>query len=151
MANKKSPKTAKAPKTKKQRPARSELRTIGSQPIVLFVLFQLVSLLIVMVSGRGTAYLSMMIPLLVITYGGWFLVNRIGAEISFFINAAMLLTFGTMIQCMLLKEDGIPKSLIVIYALAAAAGLICGFLYRRMPVIASANGVAILMVASVVL
>ncbi len=151
MANRKSQKTAKPSNTKKKRPARSELRTIGFQPIVLFVLFQLVSLLIVMVSGRGTAYLYMLIPLVIITYGGWFIVNRIGAEITFFINAAMLLTFGTMIQCMLLSEDNIPKSLIVIYVLAAAAGLVCGFLYRRMPVIASANGVAVLMIVSVVL
>lgn len=151
MANRKSFKAARTQRTKKKRPARSELHTSGSQPIVLFILFQLVSLLIVMVSGRGTAYLYMMIPLIIITYGGWYLVNRVGAEISFFINSAMLLTFGTMIQCMLLEEDSIPQSLLIIYVLAAAAGVICGFLYRRMPVIASANGVALLMLVSILL
>lgn len=151
MANRKSFKAARTQRTKKKRPARSELHTSGSQPIVLFILFQLVSLLIVMVSGRGTAYLYMMIPLIIITYGGWYLVNRVGAEISFFINSAMLLTFGTMIQCMLLEEDSIPQSLLIIYVLAAVAGVICGFLYRRMPVIASANGVALLMLVSILL
>ena len=138
-------------KPKKKKPARPELRSVGSQPILLFVLFQLVSLLIMMVSGRTTAYLSMLVPLVIITYGGWLIVSRIGAEITFFINAAMLLTFGTMIQCMLLKEDVVPKSLILIYALSAGAGLIAGFLYRRMPGIASANGTAALMVLSVIL
>ena len=145
MANKKTT------KTRNKRPARSEHQRLGSQLIVLFVLYQLVSLLAVSVSGRSTAYMYMMIPLLIITYGGWFIVNRIGAETSFFINAAMLLTFGTMIQCMLLKEDRIPFDLIVIYALATIVGLIAGFCYRRMPVIASANGVMILIVVSIIL
>lgn len=136
---------------KKKRPARSKLQSVGSQPIILFLLFQLVSLLIVMVSGRGTAYLYMMIPLLIITYGGWLIVYRIGAETPFFINVATLLTFGTMIQCMLLKEDAVPTSLIVNYALAAAVGLIAGFLYRRMPIIASPHGITVLFGASVIL
>lgn len=136
---------------KNKRPASSEQQRLGSQLIVLFVLYQLVSLLAVMVSGRGTAYMAMMIPLVIITYGGWFLVHRIGAETSFFINAAMLLTFGTMIQCMLLSEDTIPTDLIVIYALAAIVGLVAGFLYRRMPVLASANGVMMLIILSAVL
>lgn len=138
-------------KNRKKRPARSKLQSIGSQPVVLFLLFQLVSLLIVMVSGRGTAYLYMMIPLLIITYGGWLIVHRIGAETAFFINAAMLLTFGTMIQCMLLKEDVVPTSLIVNYALAAIVGLVAGFLYRRMPIIASPQGVTVLFGVSIAL
>lgn len=151
MANKRMQKSTRSSRTNKKRPARSVLYTIGSQPIVLFILFQLVSLLIVMVSGRGTAYLSMFLPLVVITYGGWILVDYIGAEISFFINAAMLLTFGTMIQCLLLEEDGIPTSLLVIYVMAAAAALLCGFLYRRLSAIASATGVVALMITCVAL
>lgn len=136
----------------KKRPARSELQLFsGTQPVVLFLLFQLVSLLTVMVSGNGTAYLCMMIPLLIIVFGGWLLVYRIRAETSFFLNAAMLLTFGTMIQCMLLKEDSIPTSLIVIYVLAAVAGVIAGIAYRKLPIIASAPGVITLTVISVLL
>ena len=138
-------------KTKKKRPARSAIQSSGSQPVVLFLLFQLVSLLTVMVSGRGKAYLCMMIPLLIIIFGGWLLVYRIGAEVSFFLNAAMLLTFGTMIQCMLLKEDVVPRSLLVIYVLAAAVGVAAGFAYRRLPIIASAPGVAALGAVSVLL
>lgn len=141
----------KSMKTKKKRPARSAIQSSGSQPVVLFLLFQLVSLLTVMVSGRGKAYLCMMIPLLIIIFGGWLLVYRIGAEVSFFLNAAMLLTFGTMIQCMLLKEDVVPKSLLVIYVLAAAVGIAAGFAYRRLPIIASAPGVAVLGAVSVLL
>ena len=84
-------------KPKKKKPARPELRSVGSQPILLFVLFQLVSLLIMMVSGRTTAYLSMLVPLVIITYGGWLIVSRIGAEITFFINAvdAVIIAIGT--------------------------------------------------------
>lgn len=141
----------KSMKTKKKRPARSAIQSSGSQPVVLFLLFQLVSLLTVMVSGRGKAYLCMMIPLLIIIFGGWLLVYRIGAEVSFFLNAAMLLTFGTMIQCMLLKEDVVPRSLLVIYVLAAAVGVAAGFAYRRLPIIASAPGVAVLGAVSVLL
>ncbi|HIV69052.1 MAG TPA: FtsW/RodA/SpoVE family cell cycle protein [Candidatus Butyricicoccus stercorigallinarum] len=152
MANRTFKQVGKPSKKRKKRPAHSEsLRTLGSQPIVLFVLFQLVSLLIVQASGRGTAYLYMMIPLLVITYGGWFLVNHIRAEVSFFINAAMLLTFGTMIQCMLLEEDGRPTSLLVIYVLSAIVGVLCGFGYRRLPGLSSARGVTILMGVAVFL
>ncbi len=137
---------------KSQRPARSELQSnSGRQPIVLFFLFQLVSVLTVMVSGRGMAYLFMCIPLVIITYGGWFLVNRIGADTPFFFDAAMLLTFGTMIQCMLLQEDTLPRSLLINYIFAAVVGVVCGFLYRRLPLIASAHGTATLMVLSVVL
>lgn len=63
----------------------------------------------------------------------------------------MLLTFGTMIQCLLLKQDEMPTSLIVIYVLAAVAGVIAAIVYKHAPMIASAVGTSILMVLSVIL
>lgn len=143
----------KAPKMKMKEPARSDQKYLGAQTLVLFILFQLVSLLTVMVSGRGTAYFYMMIPLAVITYGGWFFVRRMHADVPFFLDAAMLLTFGTMIQCMLMKEDGRPTSLMIIYVLSAAAALIAGFTYKVFPGphIASARGTTFLIAVSIFL
>lgn len=126
-------------------------RNAGTQPVFLFVLLLLVSCAVVGVSGRGMAYLYMMLPLCVIIFGGWFIVYRIGAESAFFLNAALLLTFGTMIQCMLLREDGRPTSFMVQYALAAIAALVAGFLYKRLRIIANARGVAFLFCVSIVL
>ena len=134
-----------------QRPARASKKSLGIQVLILFILFQLVSLLTVQISGRGTAYLYMMLPLMIITYGGWLCVNRMHADVPFFLDTAMLLTFGTMIQCLLLKQDEMPTSLIVIYVLAAVAGVIAAIVYKHAPVIASAVGTSILMVLSVIL
>ena len=134
-----------------QRPARASKKSLGIQVLILFILFQLVSLLTVQISGRGTAYLYMMLPLMIITYGGWLCVNRMHADVPFFLDTAMLLTFGTMIQCLLLKQDEMPTSLIVIYVLAAVAGVIAAIVYKHAPMIASAVGTSILMVLSVIL
>lgn len=122
MAQKK--KVAKKVQRTTQRPARASKKSLGIQMLILFILFQLVSLLTVQISGRGTAYIYMMLPLMVITYGGWLCVNRMHADVPFFLDTAILLTFGTMIQCLLLKQDEMPTSLMVIYALAAVAGVI---------------------------
>ena len=149
MAKKKVQK--KVQRTQKKEPARADKKYLGVQTLVLFILFQLVSLLTVVVSGRGKAYLYMMIPLVIITYGGWFFVRKMRADTPFFLDMAMLLTFGTMIQCMLLKEDTVPKSLLIIYALSALMALVAGFLYKRCSFIASANGTALLIVVSIVL
>ena len=134
-----------------QRPACASKKSLGIQVLILFILFQLVSLLTVQISGRGTAYLYMMLPLMIITYGGWLCVNRMHADVPFFLDTAMLLTFGTMIQCLLLKQDEMPTSLIVIYVLAAVAGVIAAIVYKHAPMIASAVGTSILMVLSVIL
>ncbi|MDO4174102.1 MAG: FtsW/RodA/SpoVE family cell cycle protein [Eubacteriales bacterium] len=143
----------KVSKLKKKEPARSDKKYLGAQPLVLFILFQLVSLLTVTLSGRGTAYLYMLLPLAAITYGGWFFVRKMHADVPFFLDAAMLLTFGTMIQCMLMEEDGRPTSLIIIYVLSAAAALIAGFAYKFFPgpYIASAHGTAFLIILSIFL
>lgn len=140
-----------AKKVKPKKPARSELQLRSPQPTILFILFQLVSLLVVMVSGRGNAYVHMLLPLVAITYGGWFLVRHIGAEIPFFLNCAMLLTFGTMIQCMLLGEDQTPQALIINYVLAAIVGVAAGFLYRHMPILASPLAIGVLFAISIAL
>ena len=134
-----------------QRPACASKKSLGIQVLILFILFQLVSLLTVQISGRGTAYLYMMLPLMIITYGGWLCVNRMHADVPFFLDTAMLLTFGTMIQCLLLKQDEMPTSLIVIYVLATVAGVIAAIVYKHAPMIASAVGTSILMVLSVIL
>ncbi len=139
------------PRARKKKPVRTQTKFATFQLVGLFLLFQLVSFLIVSVSDRSTAYLYMMIPLLIITLGGWLLVSRIGAETSFFLCAAMLLTFGTMIQCLLMDEDVIPTSLLIIYALSAIAGVVAGVAYKHMPVLASAQGVTALGAASVLL
>ncbi|MGN1031123.1 MAG: hypothetical protein ACI4PQ_05920, partial [Butyricicoccaceae bacterium] len=87
----------------------SNLKNIaGTQPVFLFVLFQVVAFLILYISDRGTAYLNMLAPLSVIVFGGWLIVYRARMETAFFLNAALLLTFGTMIQCMLMEEDSRP-------------------------------------------
>lgn len=121
----------------------------GTQPVFLFVLFQIVAFLTVFSAGRGTAYLYMLAPLTVIVFGGWVIVYQIRAETAFFLNAAMLLTFGTMIQCMLMSEDVRPTSLMLHYIAAAVVGLLAGFLYKRLPIIASARGTMLLIVISV--
>ncbi|MDO5548236.1 MAG: FtsW/RodA/SpoVE family cell cycle protein [Eubacteriales bacterium] len=121
----------------------------GTQPVFLFVLFQIVAFLTVYSMGRGTAYLYMLAPLAVIVFGGWILVYLIHAETAFFLNAALLLTFGTMIQCMLMSEDVIPKTLMMHYIAAAVVGVIAGFLYKRLPIIASARGTMFFLIISV--
>jgi cell division protein FtsW (lipid II flippase) len=141
--------------SKKQRNSKNKTgaaqvkQNAGTQPVFLFVLFQIVAFLTVFSMGRGTAYLYMLAPLAVIVFGGWIIVYLIHAETAFFLNAALLLTFGTMIQCMLMSEDAIPKTLMVHYIAAAAVGLLAGFLYKRLPVIASAQGTMLLAVISV--
>lgn len=121
----------------------------GTQPVFLFVLFQIVAFLTVYTTGHGTAYLYMLAPLAVIVFGGWILTYLIHAETAFFLNAALLLTFGTMIQCMLMSEDVMPKTLMVHYIAAAVVGLIAGFLYRHLPAIASARGTMLFIVISI--
>ena len=78
MAKKKVQK--KVQRTQKKEPARADKKYLGVQTLVLFILFQLVSLLTVVVSGRGKAYLYMMIPLVIIPYGGWFFVRKMRAD-----------------------------------------------------------------------
>ncbi len=123
----------------------------GTQLVFLLILFQIVIFLILYNSDRGTAYLYMLAPLSVIIFGGWIIVYRFHAETAFFLAAAMLLTFGTMIQCMLMDEDGMPTSLMIFYGLAFAAGLVSAILYRRLPILASAQAVAVFIVLSVLM
>ncbi len=123
----------------------------GTQPVFLFVLFQIVAFLILYNSDRGTAYLYMMLPLSVIVFGGWIIVYHFRAETAFFLNAAMLLTFGTMIQCMLMEEDAVPVSLMVFYTLGFVVGLAAAFFYKKLPVIASARAVSLFILLSILL
>ncbi len=123
----------------------------GTQIVFLLILFQIVVFLILYNSDRGTAYLYMLAPLSVIIFGGWILVRRFHAEAALFLDVAMILTFGTMIQCMLMDKDGRPTSLMIFYGLAFVVGLACAVLYRRLPVIASARAVAIFIVLSILM
>lgn len=133
----------------KKSAAKQKQRNAGTQPVFLFILFQAVAFLVVWSSGYRTAYSYMLLPLLGITLGGWIIVYLMRAETAFFINAALLLTFGTMIQCMLMDEDGVPSTLMFLYIAAAIAGPIAGFLYKRLPVLASAQGTTFLILLSV--
>ncbi|MGN1014261.1 MAG: FtsW/RodA/SpoVE family cell cycle protein [Butyricicoccus sp.] len=130
----------------------SNLKNIaGTQPVFLFVLFQVVAFLILYISDRGTAYLNMLAPLSVIVFGGWLIVYRARMETAFFLNAALLLTFGTMIQCMLMEEDSRPTTLMVYYCIAFAAGLLAALLYKRMPILASPQCTLMMILLSVLL
>lgn len=122
-----------------------------SSLVVLFLLFELTALLVLASDGRGNAYLYTCVPLIVIIFGGWLIVSRMRGDIAFFLDAAMLLTFGAMIQCMLLKENEPPISFIIQIVLAMAVAVACGILYKRMPAIASARGTTILFGISVLL
>lgn len=123
----------------------------GTQPVFLLILFQIVVFLILYNSDRGTAYLYMLVPLSVIIFGGWIIVYRFHAETALFLDAAMILTFGTMIQCMLMDEDGRPTSLMIFYALAFVVALVAAVLYRRLPGIASAQAVLVFIVLSILM
>lgn len=137
---------------KKQKPTNTiSKKNTGTQPVFLFVLLELVAYAILYISDRGTAYMYMLAPLSIIIFVGWFIVYRAHAETAFFLNAALLLTFGTMIQCMLLDEDVMPTSLLIFYCIAFVGGLAAGFLYKRIGFIASAQGVTFCIVLSVLL
>lgn len=117
---------------------------------IALLLIQAVSYLLVAQSGREQAYRYMLIPTLLIIFGGWMLVRLIHASESFFLYATLLLTFGTIIQCMLLKEDGKP-GLMYYYIAAFVIAVVAGALYTKMPIIASAQGVSAMIVGTAVL
>lgn len=122
-----------------------------SSLVVLFLLFELTALLVLASDGRGNAYLYACVPLIVIIFGGWLIVSRMRGDIALFLDAAMLLTFGAMIQCMLLQENEPPVSLIVQIILSMVAAVVCGLIYKKVPGIASARGTTLLFVLSILL
>ena len=122
-----------------------------SSLVVLFLLFELTALLVLASDGRGNAYLYTCVPLIVFIFGGWLIVSRMRGDIALFLDAAMLLTFGAMIQCMLLKENEPPVSFIVQLILSMIVAVACGIAYKKVPAIASARGTTILFGLSVLL
>ncbi len=123
----------------------------GTLVVFLLFLFELVAFGILYVSERSTAFLYMLAPLSVIIIGGSILVYRTHADRSFFYAAFILLTYGTIIQCMLLEEDTPPMNLFTFYWIAIAAALIGGFLYKRLPLLASPRFVMVLIVLSILM
>ena len=89
-----------------QRPAYASKKSLGIQVLILFILFQLVSLLTVQISGRGTAYLYMMLPLMIITYGGWLCVNRMHADVPFFLATLTATLVASMLPASKLMRQG---------------------------------------------
>ena len=117
---------------------------------ISMLLIQLFAYLLVAQNGHPIAYRYMLIPMLVIMFGGWALVRYMQSDERFFLYAVILLTFGTIIQCMLMKEDGKP-SLMYYYIAAFVVAILAGLLYSKLTLIASAQGVTILIGLSVVL
>lgn len=117
---------------------------------ISMLLIQLFAYLLVAQSGHPVAYRYMIIPMLIVMFGGWALVQYMQSNESFFLCAVILLTFGTIIQCMLMKEDGKP-GLMYYYIAAFVIAVFAGLLYSKLSLIASAQGVMILIGISAVL
>ena len=111
-------------------------------PVLAILLFQIAAFVVVHAKGAGTIYRDMIGILFLITLISWFFTSVIQGNKRILICALLLLTVGTMLQCIMEQEQIVKKpellsagnpaaGLQLQYLLGFAAGLLAAGCYLR--------------------
>ena len=109
-------------------------------PLMAVILLQIAALLFMGAKGAGRIYLRMLPVLLLLTAGSWLFTSVIHGNRKVLIYTLVLLTVGTMLQCIFIEEmilrtgssDAVRtgiSSLQIQYLVSLAAGLLAGSFY----------------------
>ena len=128
-------------------------------PVLAILLFQIAAFVVVHAKGAGTIYRDMIGILFLITLISWFFTSVIHGNKRILICALLLLTVGTMLQCIMEQEQIVKKpellstgnpaaGLQLQYLLGFAAGLLAAGCYLRWKQIAGMRMCRILVILS---
>ncbi len=129
------------------------------KPVFILLLIQIPAYLFVRSKGAGKLYADMLLILVLIILAGWFFTSMIHGNRKVLICALLLLTVGTMLQCIMKQEQMIKNpelyennnpvtNLQIQYVVAFGAGLAAAALYRKRKAIASMRVCRILVLLS---
>lgn len=128
-------------------------------PVFAVLLFQLLAFIVVHAKGAGKIYADMIAILVGITLLSWFFVSVIHGNRKILIYSLLLLTVGTMLQCIMKQEQYIKKpellkgrnlaaGLQLQYLVAFGAALLITFVYLQCKKLASMSVCRMLTVIS---
>ena len=80
-----------------------------NSPVLAVILFQIAAFIVVHAKGAGSIYRDMIGILFLITLVSWFFTSVIHGNKKILICALILLTVGTMLQCIMEQEQIIKK------------------------------------------
>ncbi|MDO5146323.1 MAG: FtsW/RodA/SpoVE family cell cycle protein [Eubacteriales bacterium] len=129
--------------------------SMKNSPVLAVILFEGAAFIVVHAKGAGKIYGDMIGILLLITLLGWLLNSMMHGNKKIVTGAFLLLTVGTMLQCIMKQEQliknpgtgqtGNPAADLQIQYLAAfAAAIVMATVYRKCPKIASMRACRIL-------
>lgn len=128
--------------------AKQWIRDVKRTGILFYIiLLQLASLLFVTGKGAGQIYLDMFLILMIITLVTYLLARVHGGNIKIVIYTIVLLTIGTMLQCIFLQESVLAnpkayemrnpaKSLQIQYMVAFFGAVAAGLFYKKGKILA---------------
>lgn len=119
-----------------------------SSPVLLVLLLQGIVGILISAKGAGSIYLDMIPILIVITLLSWLLTSVVHGNQKVLIYVLILLTVGTMLQCIFIKEEMIKNpekytggsptgGLQLQYLMALAAAILVSVIYYHWKKIAS--------------
>lgn len=133
-----------------------------NSPVLALVLFQIAALIVVHAKGAGRIYTDMIGILFLITFVSWFLTSVIHGNAKILIFSMILLTVGTMLQCIMKEEQLLKKpelaqngnpaaELQLQYLLGFILGIVAAACYLKGKQISSMKACRILVIISLAL
>lgn len=120
------------------------LHSLRTGPVIAILLFQAGAWFFVSAKGAGRIYMDMIGILMAVTVIAWVLTSFVQGNYKIVIYGTILLTIGTILQCIFLKEHALKTgtahpalALQFQYTVALLAAAATGTVYRMWPKIAS--------------